>query len=198
MISISAALRNPRTRSMMRGNHLLRHLAVAASLLQPALPLPQVGITVAAAPIAWVTVDASGSAQTVTPAVITTEGHLATVSNAPATLVSTATYTLSPSGRASTYTGLAPVASATGTGGSLAGVFPACDGNANVGPIEPFCLPKAGSELHPGTTYYSSHPNPPPFLNKLCRLTDFPAKSNLVPILLLPAIPPPHPPRQLL
>ena len=150
---------------MMGGNHLLRHLAAAVSLLLPALALPQAGITVAAAPIAWVTVDASGSAQTVNPVVITTEGHLATISNAPATLVSTATYTLSPSGHASTYTGLAPVASATGTGGSLAGVFPVCDANANVSPIEPFCLPKPGSELHPGTTYYSTHPSRPPLFS---------------------------------
>ncbi|KAK4151581.1 hypothetical protein C8A00DRAFT_17035 [Chaetomidium leptoderma] len=138
----------------MRGNRSLRHLAVAAALLQHALALPQGGITIAHAPVPWVTVDPAGSAQTVTPAVITTEGHRATLSNAPSSLLSTATYTLSPSGRASTYTGVAPVASATGTDGSLAGVFPACDSNANVGPVEPFCLPKAGSELHPGQTYY--------------------------------------------
>ncbi|KAG7285742.1 hypothetical protein NEMBOFW57_008036 [Staphylotrichum longicolle] len=131
---------------------MLRHLAIAASLLQHALALPQAGITAAPSPVVWVTVDASGSAQTVRPAVITTEGHLATVSNAPSALISTATYTLSPSGRASTYTGRAPVASATGTGGSLAGVFPACD--TDVGPVEPFCLPKSGSELYPGKTYY--------------------------------------------
>ena len=140
----------------MRGTHALRHLAVAASLFNHALALPQAGITVAPAPLVWVTVDATGSAQTVRPAVITTEGHLATISNAPSPLLSTATYTLSPSGRASTYTGLAPVASATGTGGSLAGVFPAC--NTEVGPVEPFCLPKSGSELHPGKTYYSTSP----------------------------------------
>ncbi|KAK4034835.1 hypothetical protein C8A01DRAFT_18434 [Parachaetomium inaequale] len=138
----------------MRGTNPVRHLAVGATLLHHALALPQAGITVDPAPIAWVTVDASGSAQTITPSVITTEGHRATVSEAPSNLRSTTTYTLSTSGRPSTYTGLAPVASATGTGGSLAGVFPACDSNANVGAVEPFCLPKPGSELHPGMTYY--------------------------------------------
>ncbi|KAL2200143.1 hypothetical protein P885DRAFT_73976 [Corynascus similis CBS 632.67] len=132
----------------------LGYLAAVAALVQCAFALPQAGITAARPPIAWVTVDPSGAARTITPDVITTEGHRATVSEAPSELRSTATYTLSPDGLASTYTGLAPVASATGTGGSLAGIFPACDSNADVGPFEPFCLPKDGSELHPGETYY--------------------------------------------
>lgn len=144
----------------MRGNKTLRQLAVAATLLQHALALPQAGTTADPAPVAWVTVDAAGSAETVTPRVITTQGHRATLSEAPTSIRSTATYTLSPSGRPSTYTGLAPVASATGTDGSLAGVFPACGAEANVGAVEPFCLPKPGSELHPGKTYYSKPPSP--------------------------------------
>lgn len=140
----------------MRASKTIRRLAVATAILPRALAVPQAGITVARPPVAWVTVDASGSAQTITPGVITTQGHLATVSEAPSSLRSTATYTLSPEGHASTYTGLAPVASATGKDGSLAGVFPACDGDANVGPVEPFCLPRDGSELQPGKTYYST------------------------------------------
>jgi hypothetical protein len=139
----------------MRGSQTLRQLAVAAGLLQHALALPQAGTTADPAPVPWVTVDATGSAETVTPRVITTQGHRATLSEAPSSIRSTATYTLSPSGHPSTYTGLAPVASATGTDASLAGVFPACDAEANVGPVKPFCLPKPGSELHPGKTYYS-------------------------------------------
>jgi hypothetical protein len=144
----------------MKAIRTVRQIAVASTLILPALALPQAGVTVDPSQVVWVTVDASGSASTITPAVITTEGHKATVSPAPSSLLTTATYTLSPAGRASTYTGLAPVASATGTGDSVAGVFPACDSNADVGPVEPFCLPKAGSELHPGKTYYSTPPSP--------------------------------------
>lgn len=139
----------------MEGRRALRRFVVAATLAHYALALPQTGITVARSLIAWVTVDAAGSAQTITPGIITTHGQLATVSDAPSELRSTATYTLSPSGRASTYTGLAPVGSATGAGDSPAGVFLACDSNAVVEPVKPFCLPRAGSELHSGKTYYS-------------------------------------------
>ena len=176
----------------MARNNRLRQLAVAATFLfhhsQHALALPQAGITVSAAPPAWVTVDPSGVASTVTPAVITTEGQRATVLEPPASLLSTATYTLSPNGHASTYTGLAPVASATGA--NDAGVFLAC--TTNQGIDEPFCLPKSGSTLHPGHTYYSTSPLPgshPSYTH----MTNPPGKtSNLVPLVLLPA----HPPRR--
>ncbi|KAL1840422.1 hypothetical protein VTJ49DRAFT_496 [Mycothermus thermophilus] len=144
---------------MRRGTTLRRIAAsvASASLFSSTLALPQVGITADPAPITWVTVDASGSAHTVTPGVFTTEGHRATVSQAPDALRSTATYTLSPPGGSyTTYTGLAPVASATGANGSPEGIFPACDAEANVGRTEPFCLPRAGSELVQGKTYYST------------------------------------------
>ncbi|KAK4108870.1 hypothetical protein N656DRAFT_783829 [Canariomyces notabilis] len=140
----------------------LRQLAAAATALfqlqfqfhfHYALALPQAGTTVPAAAVPWVTVDPSGGASTVTPVVFTTEGQRTTVQEAPASLLSTATYTLSPPGRpASTYTGLAPVASATGSAAD--GVFLACGNANNVGPDEPFCLPKSGSVLYPGRTYY--------------------------------------------
>jgi hypothetical protein len=143
----------------MRGITGFRRIAgalVGASLLSSSFALPQVGITVEPAPIKWVTVDAAGSAYTITPGVITTEGHRATVSAAPDELRATATYTLSPPGGSyTTYTGLPPVASATGGPGSPEGVFPACGEEANVGPVEPFCLPRTGSELQTGKTYYS-------------------------------------------
>ncbi|KXX82745.1 hypothetical protein MMYC01_200837 [Madurella mycetomatis] len=140
----------------MGGNGNLRRLAVAAAALfqhsQRALALPQAGNTVAGAPRPWVTVDPSGVASTVTPAVITTQGHRATVLEAPSSLISTATYTISPDGRLSTYTGLPPVAEATGS--TEAGVFLACGNENNVGPDAPFCQPRRGSTLHPGRTYY--------------------------------------------
>lgn len=139
----------------MKGARALQGAAITA-LFYYAFALPQASITATQSPMAWVTVDAAGSAQTITAGVITTNGQLATISEAPAELRSTATYTLSPSGRASTYTGLAPAASATGTDDSPAGVFLACDSNASVGPVQPFCLPRAGSELHPGKSYYST------------------------------------------
>lgn len=145
----------------MGGNGNLRRLAVAAAATlfqhsQRALALPQAGSTVVGAPRPWVTVDPSGVASTVTPAVITTQGHRATVLEAPSSLISTATYTVSPDGRLSTYTGLPPVAEATGS--SEAGVFLACGSENNVGPDEPFCQPKRGSTLQPGRTYYSMAP----------------------------------------
>ena len=116
-------------------------------------PGPQAGVTAAGAARPWVTVDAAGAASTVRPAVITTQGQRATVLEAPASLLATATHTLSPpGGRATTYTGLAPVASATGRG--AAGAFLACE--LDQGVHEPFCLPRAGSVLHPGRTYYSA------------------------------------------
>ncbi|KAH6640222.1 hypothetical protein F5144DRAFT_559691 [Chaetomium tenue] len=181
----------------MKGARALRGLAVTA-LLYYALALPQASITVTQSPIVWVTVDAAGSARTITPSVITTNGQLATISDAPSELRSTATYTLSPSGRASTYTGLAPVASATGTGDSPAGVFSACDSNVSVGPVQPFCLPRAGSELHPGKTYYSTSPAltlSPPIHQPTTANHPLPTpSSNLVSRLLLPPNAQPHPP----
>ncbi|KAM7196970.1 Protein of unknown function (DUF4448) domain containing protein [Rhypophila sp. PSN 637] len=104
----------------------------------------------------WVTVDPIGLATTITPTVFTTNDVRTTANAPPDDLTSTATYTLSPGGTdrpdlASTYTGLAPVASATSTSDE-GGSFLAC--NRGQGTDEPFCLPKRGSILHPGRTYY--------------------------------------------
>ncbi|KAK4201167.1 hypothetical protein QBC40DRAFT_348030 [Triangularia verruculosa] len=125
---------------------------VASSLFfSPAVSLPQAASVPDAAPLPWVTVDPQGDAETISPKVITTEGHRATLSNPPAHLISTATYTLSPDDRLSTYTGLAPVATAPG-GTDETGVFLACQ--ADKGHDEPFCLPRRGSSLVVGRTYY--------------------------------------------
>ncbi|KAK4211525.1 hypothetical protein QBC37DRAFT_426815 [Rhypophila decipiens] len=104
----------------------------------------------------WVTVDPIGLATTITPTVFTTSDVRTTANAPPGDLTSTATYTLSPGGTdrpdlASTYTGLAPVATATSTS-DKGGSFLAC--NRGQGTDEPFCLPKRGSILHPGRTYY--------------------------------------------
>ncbi|KAK3987115.1 hypothetical protein QBC44DRAFT_128853 [Cladorrhinum sp. PSN332] len=139
----------------MRDPSLLRQLAAILLLTPSTLALPQgnaiLGSTVADAPVPWITVNPSGEAETRSPKVITTEGHRTTISQPPSALVSTATYTISPNGRASTYTGLAPIASATSPSG-VGGAFLACSNM--VGVDEPFCLPKRGSTLYTGGTYY--------------------------------------------
>ncbi|KAK0670185.1 hypothetical protein QBC41DRAFT_390165 [Cercophora samala] len=128
---------------------------IASSLfLLPAFSLPQAGSVPDAAPLPWVTINPQGDAETITPKVITTEGHRATLSNPPAHLISTATYTLSPDGRLSTYTGLAPVATAPTNpdDDDESAAFLACQ--SDKGHDEPFCLPRRGSSLIVGRTYY--------------------------------------------
>jgi len=100
---------------------------------------------------AWVIVDEAGIAATVSPVTGTTNGGATTTFNPPpATLLATGTYTLLPSGIATTKTGLAPVATATGKGD--AGIFLACD--KYQGPGGPFCQPEPGTVLYVGYTYY--------------------------------------------
>lgn len=95
----------------------------------------------------WVTVDASGDAQTITPSV----SGSTTVSAAPAYVTQTSVYTLTTaSGVVRTSTGVAPVATATASSG--AGAFYQC-GNY-LGWDAPFCQPRRGSVLKPGITYY--------------------------------------------
>ncbi|KAK4222039.1 hypothetical protein QBC38DRAFT_490795 [Podospora fimiseda] len=138
---------------MRKLNTMLLHLPTLL-LIPPSLSLPQqqTFTTIPNAPLPWITINPSGSAQTHSPKVITTEGHLTTISQPPSFLLSTATYTLSPDGtNPSTYIGLPPIASATGEAGT-GGAFLACSNT--VGLDEPFCLPKRGSTLYPGNTYY--------------------------------------------
>ncbi|KAK3332850.1 hypothetical protein B0T19DRAFT_112435 [Cercophora scortea] len=142
----------------MKRNHNLPRLAAATALaLMPwhlalAVALPQAELEVVpAAPSPWVTVAPDGSAQTITPITTTTNNMRTTISPAPDSLLAIATYTLSPSAGATTYTGLAPVATATDTA-SPAGAFLACNTGPDVD--APFCLPKRGSSLYPGQTYY--------------------------------------------
>lgn len=173
--SVGQGERTDRTK-MREPAHLLRlrHLAASLLLLNPPFlevqahpnPQPQVpgsggrpGGNPAPAPvIPWVSVDPAGSGITITPSVFTSDGARTTVNNPPDSLTSTATYTLSPGGTSrpdlvSTYTGLAPVASATGVNND-AGAFIACDWRQ--GDDEPFCLPKRGAVLYPGRTYYGT------------------------------------------
>ena len=124
-------------------------------LIQRSISFPQAGITVPEAPLPWITVNPAGAASTVSPKVITTEGHRTTLNAPPASLLSTSAWTLSLGSSITIYTGLSPVAGSTSHDEDGA-AFLAC--SSNVGLYEPFCLPRAGSVLYPGRTYYSASP----------------------------------------
>lgn len=95
----------------------------------------------------WVSVDASGNAKTITPSVSASR----TISGAPEYVTATSVYTLTTaSGIVETSTGMAPVAKATDSSG--AGAFVECSNYQ--GRDSPFCLPRRGSVLKPGDTYY--------------------------------------------
>ncbi|ROV94082.1 hypothetical protein VMCG_08260 [Cytospora schulzeri] len=96
----------------------------------------------------WVTIDASGGASTITPSVSSASK---TISGAPEYVTATSVYIMTTaSGIIQTSTGMAPVATATASSG--AGAFVACSNYQ--GWDEPFCLPRRGSVLKPGVTYY--------------------------------------------
>jgi len=132
--------------------------AVTASAIllgcQPALALPQANEVVPPPVSAWVLVDEAGGAVTMSPAVTTSNGAPMTINPPPSTLMATGTYTLLPSGIATTKTGLAPVATATGT--NDAGIFLACN-RYQPGPGGAFCQPQPGTVLYVGHTYYGKH-----------------------------------------
>jgi hypothetical protein len=135
------------------GRGLWRSALAGSALLlrcQRALALPQVNEVVPPPASAWVTVDNSGVPVTIHPVVMTTNGAVTTASPPPAYLLSTATYTMLPSGLASTKTGLPPVATASGP--DEEGNFLAC--TKYQGPGGPFCQPEPGTLLYPGSTYY--------------------------------------------
>lgn len=95
----------------------------------------------------WVTVDADGAAQTITPSVSGTR----TVSGAPEYVTQTSVYALTTAeGMVQTLTGMAPVVTATARSG--AGAFLQC--RNLLGLDAPFCQPRRGSLLTPGNTYY--------------------------------------------
>ncbi|KUI63869.1 putative membrane protein P31B10.04 [Cytospora mali] len=95
----------------------------------------------------WVSVDASGSARTITPSISASK----TISGAPEYVTATSVYTITTaSGIVETSTGMPPVATATTNSG--AGAFVECSNYQ--GWDAPFCLPKRGSILNPGVTYY--------------------------------------------
>lgn len=103
----------------------------------------------------WVTIDPSGSVKTITPSLTTSDGTIKTISAAPSVLTQTTVYTLTtkPGDAAAAYTtqGIAPIATAIG-GRSGAGAFVACSNYQ--GRDAPFCLPRRGSMVAPGSTYY--------------------------------------------
>ncbi|KAJ9133883.1 hypothetical protein NKR23_g10492 [Pleurostoma richardsiae] len=99
----------------------------------------------------WVTIDKSGSAKTIMPSATTINGHTTTVSGAPDYVTRTSVYTLTTAvSQVVTSTGMAPFATATATSG--AGAFPQCSNYQ--GFDAPFCLPRRGSVIAPGRSYY--------------------------------------------
>ncbi|KAL8382056.1 hypothetical protein RB595_006033 [Gaeumannomyces hyphopodioides] len=111
--------------------------------------------TAAQLPPPWITVDAAGSARTVTPQLTVTGGATSTISPPPDELTRVQTWRMSTHGAAITTTTRAPIATATpsGSAGSPGGgVMLKCQ--HYVGIDAPFCAPYRGSLLNPGTTYY--------------------------------------------
>ncbi|KAH7018526.1 uncharacterized protein B0I36DRAFT_368541 [Microdochium trichocladiopsis] len=99
-------------------------------------------------PAPWVTVDASGVASTVTPAVSTVSGTTAIVDGAPADVTGTVR-TVPYWDTTSTITDTPSPPKPTG---EVAGAFAVCKNRA--GKDAPFCSPQAGSKLFPGSRYY--------------------------------------------
>lgn len=98
----------------------------------------------------WVTVDGNGNAQTITPSTSGTR----TVSGAPEYVTQTSVYALTTAeGMVQTTTDIAPVATPTASSG--AGAFFQC--RNHLGLDAPFCQPRRGSVLRPGSTYYGKH-----------------------------------------
>lgn len=126
----------------------------ALALLPLISALPQATNVVGPPPKPWVTVDTHGVGITIVPEVATVNGAVTTHNAPPASLLVTATHTISPSGRASTYTGLAPVQTVAGP--DDAGTFLACTDYQSS--IAPFCQPRDGAIMYPGENYYSPSP----------------------------------------
>lgn len=98
----------------------------------------------------WVTIDPSGSSRTITPSVSASE----TISGAPEYVTAISVYTMTTSsGVVQTSAGMPPVVTAMSSSG--AGAFVACSNYQ--GWDEPFCLPRRGSILKPGVTYYGEY-----------------------------------------
>ncbi|KAB5566711.1 hypothetical protein GE09DRAFT_1218968 [Coniochaeta sp. 2T2.1] len=141
---------------MAKLRHFLALLPILSSPVSalPAEPhAPEARQVAHFAPSLWVTVDASGRGTTITPTVASSTGAASatTISPPPSQLTQTGTYTLAPTNAAvTTSTGLSPVATASSDSGE--GVFLACTVYKSVD--APFCQPKAGSQLTPGSTYY--------------------------------------------
>lgn len=139
--------------------------APSPPLLTPALEARD--YSTAAATAAWVTVDPSGTASTVTPAVTVSDGITTTISAAPYHLTAT-------SATKTEYAEVAGVATAgpTATNAKGAGSFLECN---NVdGTYAPFCEPTQNSSLYLGTTYYGACRSGPGTADPLTDSTDRP------------------------
>lgn len=124
--------------------------ALAAHVPNPA-PVVEARDTTIVSP--WVSLQSDGSARTITPSIVTTDGAVSTISAPPAYLTRTAAWTLTAGSQTTTSTGTNPIATATGPG--QAGSFMLCD-NYN-GRHAPFCQPDDGSTLTSGNIYYGEH-----------------------------------------
>ncbi|ROT39909.1 hypothetical protein SODALDRAFT_350008 [Sodiomyces alkalinus F11] len=99
----------------------------------------------------WVSVNKKGTPTTVTPVPTTVSGTPTILSGAPNVLTGTVfAYADFREGKVVTSTGDPPLATARNKNGR--GAYPPCSNHD--GQFAPFCLPAAGSEIHPGKTYY--------------------------------------------
>lgn len=135
---------------------LLLLLLLPALIHALTLPAPEPTTTPSLNPradptIAWITVDSTGLASTITPVVTISDGVPTTLSAIPPDLTATV-LTRTEYGEVVTSTGTAP-ALPTAQNAEGKGYFLAC---SNVdGEAAPFCEPsKAGGDLYVGTTYY--------------------------------------------
>lgn len=119
-----------------------------AARQQTATPLPP----------PWITVDAAGSARTISPVLTVTDGTTSTISPPPAELTRVQTWRMSTDGVAITTATRAPIATATPPSGSGGGGGAMLKCQHYVGPDAPFCVPYRRSLLNPGTTYYCAPP----------------------------------------
>ncbi|EHA49952.1 hypothetical protein MGG_03621 [Pyricularia oryzae 70-15] len=101
---------------------------------------------------AWVSVDDSGAPKTLTPVLSTANGLPTIVSNAAPHEITATVFTRTQHGYISTSTGSPSVYSAMSGGSNGQGAFPLCKAAAEA--KTPLCLPKDGSILNPGITYY--------------------------------------------
>lgn len=146
----------PSSRRLLAAGALLLYLTAARKPFASA-SMPNArrqAVTASPAPKPWITIGEDGAVRTVTPTVTTSaNGAVQTVDGAPSFLTAESTWIMSLSGVATT-TVLAPHPAPTfgGSDGQKGGAMMVCD-NYYDGD-KPFCVPRRGSLLNPGSTYY--------------------------------------------